>query len=160
MNYSRKLKTIVSLKRITAQLRKRGRKIVFTNGCFDILHPGHIKALKKAKSKGDILIVALNSDRSVKKIKGPKRPILNQKERIEIISSLECIDYVILFDEPTPYALIAKLRPHILVKGGDWKHNAIVGKDLVDKVFKVKLAKGYSTTSLIKRILKKYPHGT
>lgn len=143
-----------TLKKKCQALKKRGKKIVFTNGCFDLLHPGHIKILKFAKSKGDILIVGLNSDSSVKKIKGSQRPILDQKARAEILNAIEHVDFVTFFDQPTPYELINQLRPDVLIKGSDWKTGNIVGGDIVKKVFRVPLIKGHSTTALIKKILK------
>ena len=150
-----KVKTIVSLKKTISELKKQGKKIVFTNGCFDLIHPGHIKILKEAKKKGDILVVGVNSDCSVKKIKGEIRPILDEKMRLIVLNALEDIDYITVFKEPTPYKLIKSLKPDYLVKGADWKEKNIVGKDLVDKVFRVKLLKNHSTTAIIKTILKK-----
>lgn len=155
-NHSNKLKSLDSLKRIIERLRKERETIVFTNGCFDIIHPGHIKVLKEAKEKGRILIVAINSDESVRKIKGNKRPIFDQNARIKIVSALEFVDYVIPFDEPTPYKLIKALKPDILVKGGDWKTQEIVGKGIVKRIFRVKPIERYSTTAIIRKILKKY----
>jgi len=143
-------------KRIIEKLKKEGKRIVFTNGCFDILHPGHIKLLKEAKKLGDYLFVGLNSDKSIKKIKGKKRPILPQDARAEILSAIEYVDYIILFDEPTPYRLIKSLKPHCLVKGADWEKEEIVGKEFVRKVYRVKILKNFSTTLLIKKILEKY----
>lgn len=143
-------------KRIIEKLKKEDKKIVFTNGCFDVLHPGHIKLLKEAKKLGDYLFVGLNSDKSIKKIKGEKRPILSQNARIEILSAIEYVDYIILFDEPTPYRLIKSLKPHYLVKGADWKKEEIVGKEFAQKVYQVKILKNFSTTLLIKKILEKY----
>jgi D-beta-D-heptose 7-phosphate kinase/D-beta-D-heptose 1-phosphate adenosyltransferase len=133
-------------------LRKQGKKIVFTNGCFDLLHPGHIKILKTAKQKGDILVVGLNSDSSVKKIKDNSRPIQNQKARIQILKAIKFVDFVIIFGDKTPYNLIKKIKPDILVKGGDWPKDKIIGKDIAKKVFRVKLQPGYSTSGIIKKI--------
>ena len=160
MKYLHKLKNISSLKKIIKEYKEKGQTIVFTNGCFDIIHPGHIKVFKSAKSHGDILVVALNSDSSIKKLKGPRRPILNQKARAQIISALEFVDYVILFNEATPYALIKKVQPDILVKGGDWKIKNIVGRNVVKKVIRVKPDKNYSTTAIINKILKTYRNET
>lgn len=143
-------------KRIIEKLKKEGKKIVFTNGCFDILHPGHIKLLKEAKKLGDYLFVGLNSDNSIKKIKGKKRPILPQDARAEILSAIEYVDYIILFDEPTPYRLIKSLKPHYLVKGADWKKEEIIGKEFAQKVCQVKILKNFSTTLLIEKILRRY----
>ena len=147
-----KLKNLSALKRIVAQLKKKRKKISFTNGCFDILHPGHIKIFKEAKKKGDILIVGMNSDSSIKKIKGKKRPILNQKARVQILDAIEFIDYIVIFNEETPLRVIETIRPHVLVKGGDWHKDKIIGARLVDKVMRVDLEKGYSTTGIIKKI--------
>jgi len=143
-------------KRIIEKLKKEGKRIVFTNGCFDILHPGHIKLLKEAKKLGDYLFVGLNSDKSIKKIKGEKRPILSQNARVEILSAIEYVDYIILFDEATPYRLIKSLKPHYLVKGADWKKEEIVGREFVQKIYQVKILKNFSTTLLIEKILERY----
>lgn len=147
-----KLKALSTLKTIAAKLRKRKRTIAFTNGCFDILHPGHIEIFKQAKKRGDVLIVGLNSDSSVKKIKGSNRPILDQKSRTELLSALELIDYIVIFNEPTPLKVIAELKPDILIKGGDWKRSEIVGVKIAKKVLRVKLKKGHSTTRIINKI--------
>ena len=149
-----KLKSLTVLGKICLKLRKQRKAIVFTNGCFDLIHPGHLKILKKSKQKGDILVVGLNSDVSVKKIKGPARPILNQKARAQILSELEIVDYIVLFSQKTPYQTIKKLKPDILVKGGDWKEDQIIGRDMVKKIYRIKLAPGFSTTALIKKIKK------
>ena len=149
-----KIKNSKDLKKDISDLRRKGKKIVFTNGCFDILHLGHLKILKEAKQKGDILIVGLNSDASIKKIKGPKRPINNQKTRAMLLSNIIGVDYVVIFNEATPYNLIKKINPDILVKGGDWKKDKIVGSDLIKKVYRVKLCLGHSTTHIINKIKK------
>ena len=152
-------KKIVSLSRLKKLFQRIRRKktIIFTNGCFDIIHAGHVRYLNKAKSLGDILVVGLNSDSSVKKIKGEKRPIVPQKERAEVLSGLEAVDYVVLFNEPTPIKLIKAVLPNILVKGADWASREIVGADVVKaaggKIARVKLVKGRSTTNIIKKIL-------
>ncbi len=139
------------LKDIIDQAKTAGKRIVFTNGCFDIIHKGHVRYLSKAKKLGDILVVGLNSDQSVKRIK-PGRPINNEDDRAEVLSSLEMVDYVVIFDEDTPYELIKFLRPHILVKGGDWKVEDIVGSDLVERTISLPYVEGVSTTGIIKRI--------
>jgi D-beta-D-heptose 7-phosphate kinase/D-beta-D-heptose 1-phosphate adenosyltransferase len=149
-----KVKTLTVLKNIISKYKKQKKKVIFTNGCFDILHPGHIKVFKEAKKKGDVLVLGLNSDSSIKKIKGKKRPILNEKSRIEVLNAIEYIDYIIVFQEDTPYNLIKELKPHYLVKGGDWKEDEIIGKEFVQKVFRVKLCPGQSTSSIIKKIKK------
>lgn len=148
-----KIKSAQALKKILTELKKKGKKIVFTNGCFDILHPGHIRILRQAKEKGDVLVVGINSDTSARKIKGSMRPVLDGKARALNISALECVDYVVLFKNKTPYTLIRYLRPHYLVKGSDWRHKDIIGNDLVEKVYRVKLMKNYSTTSIINKII-------
>lgn len=151
-----KIKTIKEIKKISEKLKLKGKTIVFTNGCFDIIHPGHIKVLKKAKSIGDILIVGLNSDKSIKKIKGKNRPIIDQKGRCEILSSLWMVDYIVLFDEDTPEKLIKSIIPNFIVKGSDYKKEEVVGKDIIEKyggkVIIVPLYKNYSTTNLIRKI--------
>ncbi len=139
------------LKKAVNAAKAKGRKIVFTNGCFDILHVGHIRYLKKAKTLGDVLVIGLNSDRSVSKIK-PKRPINPQEHRAEILASLEMVDYVILFDEETPYELIKFIQPDILVKGGDWKKEDIIGSDIVKETLSLPYVKGVSTSEIIERI--------
>jgi D-beta-D-heptose 7-phosphate kinase/D-beta-D-heptose 1-phosphate adenosyltransferase len=155
-----KIKSASKLKAILNALKRQGKKIVFTNGCFDILHNGHIKLLKKAKSLGDILVVAVNSDASVKKIKGSKRPFNSAEDRVLVLSAVEFIDFITTFSEPTPRRIIKKLSPDILVKGGDWKKEEIVGRDFVEskggKIYSIPLAKGYSTSALIKTIAKRY----
>jgi D-beta-D-heptose 7-phosphate kinase/D-beta-D-heptose 1-phosphate adenosyltransferase len=152
----RKIKTIKEIKKICEKLKKENKIIVFTNGCFDIIHPGHIKLLKKAKSLGDILIVGLNKDNSVKKLKGKMRPIIDEKGRAEILSSLSMVDYIVLFGEETPIRLIENILPHYIVKGGDYKEDEVVGKEVVEKyggkVVIVPLYKKYSTTNLLKKI--------
>jgi rfaE bifunctional protein nucleotidyltransferase chain/domain len=151
-----KLKSLDALAEIAAGLRNHGKKIVFTNGCFDLLHRGHVHLLREAKACGDILVVAVNSDRSVKLIKGPDRPVLSEQDRVELIAALEMVDYVILFDEPDPHRVIAALRPDVLAKGGDWRMEEIVGSDIVEKaggrVAVIPYLRGFSTTEIIERI--------
>lgn len=155
---NRKVKSPVALAGILARERRKGKTVVFTNGCFDILHVGHSTYLKKAKALGDILVIGLNSDSSVKTIKGPSRPVNNERDRAEILSSLESVDYITVFSEPTPAILIEKLAPDILVKGGDWRAMDIVGAESVRKrggrVVTIPFVKGYSTSSLLKKIHK------
>ncbi len=139
------------LKKRIEQLKGEGKKIVFTNGCFDILHIGHIRYLKEAKGFGDVLIVALNSDLSVSKLK-PGRPIIPERQRAEVVASLKTVDFVTIFEEDTPYELIRYLNPDVLVKGGDWKKEDIVGSDLVKEVYSLKYIKGISTTDIINKI--------
>ena len=139
-------KELVRLKKLDKK-----KKIVFTNGCFDIIHPGHVRYLEKAKGMGDILVVGVNSDRSVSSIK-PGRPVNGQKARAEVLAALRVVDYVCIFGEETPYELIRSVRPDVLVKGGDWKKKDIVGADLVPLSRSLPFVKGYSTTRLIEKI--------
>jgi len=156
----RKIVKLSELKGLVARLKARKKKVVFTNGCFDILHVGHIRYLRKARKQGDILIVGLNTDRSVKEIKGDKRPIVPEKERAEILAALECVDYVILFDEPDPFLLIQSLKPNVLVKGADWPEEKIIGREFVKraggKVVRIPLVRGASSTGIIERIIHTY----
>ena len=151
-----KLKGLPTIKIIAATLKKRGKKIVFTNGCFDILHYGHVEYLRRCKRLGDVLIIGLNSDSSVKIIKGKNRPLTKQKDRAAILSALEFVDYITIFKEKTPLRLIETIAPNILVKGGDWKQKDIVGAPYVKnrggRVISVPFVKGYSTTRIIKNI--------
>lgn len=145
---------------ILATLRKQGKKIVFTNGCFDLLHVGHVRYLNKAKQHGDVLVIALNTDASVRRLKGPHRPLVPQRERAEILGGLAAVDYVTFFGEETPADIIAELKPRVLVKGADYKVKDIVGNVFMKKskgrVIRIPLAKGQSTTSLINDIVRKY----
>jgi D-beta-D-heptose 7-phosphate kinase/D-beta-D-heptose 1-phosphate adenosyltransferase len=157
---NRKVKSLEQLVQIRDKLRQEGKSVVFTNGCFDIFHRGHIELLKKAKSTGDVLIVALNSDSSVRKIKGEKRPVISQNDRAEILASLEMVDYVMIFEEETPEEVIARLLPDVLVKGGDYKKEEVVGREVVEshggKVELVKLVPGKSTKNIIREITERY----
>jgi rfaE bifunctional protein nucleotidyltransferase chain/domain len=141
-----------------AEAKASRRRIVFTNGCYDLLHPGHIRLLEKSRELGDILILALNSDRSVRENKGAGRPIIPEDERAEVAAALEAVDYVVLFDEPTPREIIAKILPDVLVKGGDWGPNEIVGREEVEaaggRVVSIPIEPGYSTSSILERIQK------
>jgi D-glycero-beta-D-manno-heptose 1-phosphate adenylyltransferase len=141
-----------------ARLRTAGQRVVFTNGCFDLLHPGHVRYLQQARALGDALIVALNSDRSVRELKGASRPILKEAERAEVMAALACVTFVTVFDEATPQALIAALVPDILVKGGDWNIENIVGRAEVEaaggQVMSLPFVDGVSTSEVIERILK------
>lgn len=152
--------TVDELVPIREELKKKNKKVVFTNGCFDILHAGHVDYITKAKSFGDVLIVALNSDSSVTKIKGKNRPIVPLQERAFIISNLKAVDYVTAFDEETPFETIKKIIPDILVKGADWKVENIVGKDIVEaaggKVETIEFVNFQSTTNIIKTILERF----
>lgn len=155
-----KIFKINELVKFREKAKIEGRKVVFTNGCFDILHRGHVELLEKAKRFGDFLIVALNSDSSMKKIKGDKRPILDENDRAYILASLKCVDAVCLFDEETPAEIIDKLKPDILVKGGDYKINEIVGRESVynigGEVVIIPLVEGKSTKEIIEKIIKSY----
>jgi len=137
---------------------RNGKKVVFTNGCFDILHVGHVKYLQEAKSQGDILVVGINADASVRKLKGSERPIQNEVDRGEVLSALGCVDYVAIFEEDTPENLIKLIKPDVLVKGGDWKVDQIVGSDFVmsygGKVKSLQFVQGKSTTNIVSKILK------
>jgi len=141
------------LKKTVVRLKAKNKKVVFTNGCFDIIHIGHVRYLKEAKGLGDVLIIGLNSDRSVSSIK-PDRPINPQNHRAEVLSSLEMVDYVVLFDEETPYELIKLIQPDVLVKGGDWKKGEIVGSDIARETYSLPYVEGVSTTGIIERIKK------
>ncbi len=149
--------TLTELLAARAALRHTGRRVVFTNGCFDLLHPGHVRYLQQARALGDALIVALNSDRGVRELKGPARPILREQERAEVLAALACVDFVTIFDEPTPREIIAALLPDILVKGGDWSIDTIVGREEVEaaggEVLSLPFVEGVSTSDVIARIL-------
>lgn len=154
------IKTRSEIIEIRNKLKKQKRKVVFTNGCFDLIHSGHIDYLTKAKKLGDVLIVGINSDSSVRRIKGEKRPIVPENERCIILSNLKPVDFVTLFDEDTPGELIEELKPDVLVKGSDWKINEIVGRDVVEKsggsVKTIDFVSGQSTSKIINSILKRY----
>lgn len=135
------------------RLRREGKKIVFTNGCFDLIHIGHVRYLREAKKRGDVLLVGINSDSSVALIK-PGRPIIPEDQRAEVLAALEMVDYVTLFDEPTPYKLIERIQPDVLVKGGDWKGEEIVGSDVAGETFTVPYIEGVSTTKIVEKIKK------
>ena len=158
-----KIVKLDQLIRIRKKAKRDRKKVVFTNGCFDIIHRGHIECLKKARSFGDLLMVGLNSDSSVKKLKGNKRPIVPQDDRAEILASLGMVDYVCIFEEETPRKIISALIPDVLVKGGDYRKKKIVGKDLVEshggKIFTVKAIRGKSTKNIIQKIVARYREG-
>jgi D-beta-D-heptose 7-phosphate kinase/D-beta-D-heptose 1-phosphate adenosyltransferase len=157
------LRKILSLKDLLVQrdrLRQQNKRTVFTNGCFDLLHPGHIDTLSRARQMGDVLIVGVNSDRSVREVKGPLRPILTQDERTRLLSGLDSVDYVTVFDENTPRRLITALLPDVLVKGGGWTVETIVGRQEVEaaggRVVPLPYLEGQSSTAIIERILHRY----
>ncbi len=141
-------------------LKARGRAIVFTNGCFDILHVGHVTYLEAAANQGDVLVVGLNSDASVGRIKGPTRPVISQDHRSRVVSALACVDHVVIFEEPDPGELIRELRPHVLVKGADWAEENIIGADTVKqdggRVVRIALEPEISTTIIIDRIVRRF----
>lgn len=152
-----KVRTLGELVEIVRRRRAGGHRVVFTNGCFDLLHRGHTRLLQQARGLGDLLIVGLNSDASVRRVKGPSRPLLSQDERAEVLSALAAVDYVVIFEEADPGVTISALQPDVLVKGADWPKEAIVGRETVEgrggRVVTVPLVEGSSTSGLIQRIL-------
>ena len=155
------IEKILTLERaydVVADLKRRGKRVVFTNGCFDLLHPGHTRYLAEARKLGDVLIVAVNSDRSVRALKGSERAIQPEAERAEILAALRAVDYVTIFDDLTPQAVIARMLPQVLVKGGDWSLDAIVGRTEVEtaggQVVSIPVVEGYSTSAIIQAALK------
>ena len=138
-------------------LRAQGRRVVFTNGVFDLLHPGHVRYLERARAEGDALVVAVNSDRSVRAIKGPARPVIPEQERAELVAALASVDAVLIFDEDTPDRVIRAIQPDVLVKGADWAADRIVGRDTVEarggRVVRARIEDGYSTTTIIERVI-------
>lgn len=155
-----KVKSLEELTPILSILRASGMKIVFTNGCFDIIHTGHTRYLEKAKAEGDVLVVGLNSDASVRGIKGEKRPVNNETDRAEALSALKAVDYVTIFSEPDPYNVIAAIQPDVLIKGGDWPLDQIIGRDIVEarggRVVNLPYIEGRSTTGIIEKIIRSY----
>jgi D-beta-D-heptose 7-phosphate kinase/D-beta-D-heptose 1-phosphate adenosyltransferase len=151
-----KIKTLDELTPIVQQAKSRSCSIVFTNGCFDILHSGHAKLLEQCRQAGDVLVVGLNSDASVRKLKGQERPIVAQEQRAEVVAALEAVDYVVIFDEPDPLQVITRLVPDVLIKGGDWTPETIIGRDIVEagggRVFAIPLMDGMSTTGIVKKM--------
>jgi len=158
-----KVMFFTSLAETVDLLKASGKTIVFTNGCFDILHAGHVTYLAEARRLGDVLIVGVNSDASVRTLKGPRRPIVPQEERATVLAALEAVDYVVVFDEPTPYTLIEAIRPHVLVKGGDWSTESVVGRDIVEanggRVVIIPFVPGLSTTNIIDKITESFNTG-
>lgn len=154
--YRLKVKALPEIKNEIDQLKAQGKRIVFTNGCFDLLHPGHARYLWATKQSGDYLVVAVNSDRSVRSIKGQGRPVVSEQERAEMVAALACVDGVVIFDEDTPLRVIEYLLPDVLVKGGDWQENQIVGADVVKKaggtVKRIPFVPGYSTSAMLAKI--------
>lgn len=141
---------------LTGREKRNGRRVVFTNGCFDLLHPGHVRCLAEARALGDVLVVAVNSDRSVRGNKGPERPLVPQRDRAEVLAALASVDYVTIFDEATPRDLISRVLPDVLVKGADWALGEVAGREEVEaaggRVISIPLAAGYSTTNLLQKI--------
>ena len=156
MCVSGKLKSLEEIRAIAVSARTNGKKVAFTNGCFDLLHRGHVHVLRAARACADLLIVGINSDQSVKHIKGPTRPVLPESDRCELLGAMEMVDFVVLFNEPDPHNLISAIRPDVLVKGGDWNTEKIIGADIVEeaggRVVVVPYIKGFSTTEIIERI--------
>ncbi len=159
-----KIKTLAQMLQVREELRKAGKKLVFTNGCFDILHLGHVRYLNQARAFGDALAVALNSDRSVRQIKGDARPIIPETERAEVLAALACVDFVFIFDDWTPQNVIAALAPDVLVKGADWGISEIVGRETVERaggmVCRIPIVEEASTTGIIDRVLERFRPGS
>lgn len=155
-----KITSLSSLKRKVGRLKQDGKRVVFTNGCFDILHYGHTKYLQDAKAKGDYLVVAINSDSSIKKIKTKDRPVVGQADRLRVVAALGCVDFVVLFNEDNPLRVIKALKPDILIKGSDWSKKRIVGADFVEsyggRVETINLVKGRSTSAIIEKIIRDF----
>ena len=155
-----KLKELGDLRETLKPLRNAGQRIVFTNGCFDILHAGHVRYLTAARREGDLLVVGLNSDQSVKRIKGPQRPLVSEQQRAEVLAGLWCVDYIVIFDDPDPLRVIQTLQPGVLVKGDDWAENQIIGADVVKsdggRVVRVPVVSGISTSRIIERIVQRF----
>jgi D-beta-D-heptose 7-phosphate kinase/D-beta-D-heptose 1-phosphate adenosyltransferase len=158
-----KILTLEQAYEVVADLKRRGKRVVFTNGCFDLLHPGHTRYLTEARKLGDVLIVAVNSDRSVRALKGSERAIQSEAERAEILAALKAVDYVTVFDDLTPQAIIARMLPQVLVKGGDWRPDAIVGRTEVEAagglVVSIPVVEGYSTSGIIEAALRATENG-
>jgi D-beta-D-heptose 7-phosphate kinase/D-beta-D-heptose 1-phosphate adenosyltransferase len=156
----RKVKTLEEIIRLRTALRESGKKVVFTNGCFDLLHLGHIRYLNQARSMGDALVVGINSDSSVREIKGDPRPVVPEAERAEVLAALESVDYVFIFPDPTPQRVIDAIVPDVLVKGADWEIPEIVGRDTVEKaggiVRSIPLVEGSSTSEMIRKIVRNF----
>ena len=156
----KKFQNLKSIKKVRLSLKKQGKKVVFTNGCFDLLHSGHVFLFREAKKLGDVLIVAVNDDASVRKIKGPRRPIFPLRERLEILDAIQVIDYLIPFSQETPKKVISSLLPDVLVKGGDWNMNEVVGREEVisagGKVVLLPHLEGQSTSQILSRIIEAF----
>lgn len=159
MNTRKKIITLEALKRKTVELRRQGKIIAFTNGCFDILHAGHVRYLEQAHHGSRVLIVGLNSDSSIREIKGPQRPVVPEKARAAVLAALACVDYVTIFDEETPARVIGVLKPDVLIKGADWKGKEVAGSDIVrrygGRVEYIPYVPGFSTTRMIQTIYRR-----
>jgi len=155
-----KILALPELQKVVSRLRGQGKKVVFTNGCFDILHVGHIQLLQQARARGDVLIVGLNDDASVRGLKGDQRPLIGQADRAHVLAALDAVDFVILFAEPTPMPLIETIRPDVLVKGGDYALDDVVGRGLVEsyggRVELVPIVEGFSTSDIVRRIVERH----
>lgn len=153
--YRRKVGTLARVRAACRRAQRAGRRVVFTNGCFDLLHPGHVRYLALARAAGDLLVVALNSDRSVRRLKGPGRPVQDEAARAEVLAALACVDHVVVFDADTPIAEIEAIAPDVLAKGADWAEDAIAGADAVKarggRILRVPLVDGQSTTRIVER---------
>jgi D-beta-D-heptose 7-phosphate kinase/D-beta-D-heptose 1-phosphate adenosyltransferase len=156
LSAKRKILTPRRLAAVLARRKARGEAIVFTNGVYDLIHAGHVTLLEKSRRLGDCLVVGINSDSSVRRLKGPKRPLAVQADRLRVLAAIESVDYVTIFKEDTPQQLIELLKPTVLVKGGDYAVSQIVGRDVVKKVVRIPLVKGRSTSALVEKILKAY----
>jgi rfaE bifunctional protein nucleotidyltransferase chain/domain len=156
IEYMRKVLALPEAEALVTRLRRARKTVVLTNGVFDLLHPGHVRYLQEARREGDALIVAVNSDRSVRAIKGPARPLNPDYERAEVLAALECVDGVVIFDEDNPQTIVSRLQPDVLVKGADWASDAIIGRETVEarggRVVRIPLADGYSTSAIIEKI--------
>jgi len=152
--------TLVEAEALVERLRKAGKSVVFTNGVYDLVHPGHVRYLQAARALGDALIVGVNSDRSVRASKGAQRPIIPEVERAEVIAALDCVDAAVVFDEDTPHEIVSRLQPDVLVKGADWAADQIVGRDVVEarggRVVRMPIEQGFSTTALIEKIRRQH----
>jgi len=153
MSIKNKILSLPALLKKLPALRRQGKTIAFTNGCFDLMHIGHVKYLETARKGNRVLIVGLNSDASISRIKGPHRPIVVQRSRAAVLAALETVDFVVIFNEDTPYKVIAAIKPDILIKGADWKGKSVAGEDLVKKKEFVKFVQGFSTTNIIEKII-------
>jgi D-beta-D-heptose 7-phosphate kinase/D-beta-D-heptose 1-phosphate adenosyltransferase len=161
LNSRRKISDVEQIARWCEEYRRRGKRVVLTNGCFDLLHVGHASYLEEAASLGDVMIVAINSDESVRRLKGPQRPVIGQHERAALLAALGCVDHVVIFDEDTPHVLLRQLRPDILVKGGTYRPHEVVGREVVEayggRVSVVGMVQGVSTSQIVQSVLQRGP---